>query len=376
MVNILLHLANYGINILRLDAIAFMWKELGTSCRNLPEAHDMIAMMHLIKNEVCPSVVLLGEAIVEPHEIVKYFGEDTIECGLLYNANLMVNLFHTFATRDTTLLEIDQMKFKSPSEGCFINYARCHDDIGWGLNEDVLRSMDNDPHEHKKFLNDFYSGTFKGSFSEGEIYQYNPMNEDARINGTLASLLGLGKYLTEKNQPGILESIQKITMAHGLILFEQGIPLIYSGDELGQLNDKRYLIDEHKRNDGRWLHRGQLDWKKAEDRNTRGSVEYQIFSHIKSLIKIRQSESLFHASISNQVVLTTNSHVYVTLKRDGKNYVLGLYNFSENNQYLDNMFFRNQNIKGQHTDLVTGKQVSLDEELRLYPYEFMWLKLS
>lgn len=374
IVNILLTLANYGVTIIRLDAIAFIWKELGTSCRNLKQAHQIIEMLHVIKEEVCPSLALLGEAIVEPDEIVKYFGLDNKECGLLYNANLMVNVFHTFATRDTSLLEYDQMKFKSPNDGCFVNYVRCHDDIGWGLNEAVIASKGNDPKAHKRFLNDFYSGVFKGSFSEGEIYQYNPINDDARINGTLASLLGLEKHLRLKDRPGIDESISKILLAHGLIMFEQGIPLIYSGDELGQLNDHAYLLDDHKKDEGRWLHRPKMDWKKAENRLDDSTIESKVFHGITQLIDLRKSNSLFHASVSNQVIVTNNKHIYLTLKRDCDDYLIGLYNFTENNQYLDEAFLRNLNIQGIHQDIITGKEVDLDQELRLYPYEFLWLK--
>lgn len=373
MVDILLHLANYGVNIIRLDAIAFMWKTVGTSCRNLPEVHKILEMIHLIKERVCPSVALLGEAIVEPEEIVKYFGKENIECSLLYNANLMVNVFHTFATRDTRLLATDQTKFKAPSYGGFINYIRCHDDIGWGMNEDALNSMGMNPIMHKQFLNDFYSSKFKGSFSIGEIYQYNPNTGDARINGTLASLLGLEKSILEKNGPGIRESIQRILLAHSVLFFEQGIPLIYSGDELGMLNDHSYLEDDHKKYEGRWLHRNRINWEYAEDRHKDGSISHAIFSHLKQMLEIRKTKKIFRGTVSNKVIETGNDHVYLTLKQHNGDYILGLFNFSEQNQYIDSSHFNFSKMKGRHRDLITEKQVVIGDEIRLYPYEFLWL---
>ena len=146
MVENMLFLANIGVNMIRLDAIPFMWKTLGTSCRNLPEIHDLIHMLHLIKDMVCPSVALLGEAIVEPHEIVKYFGtHEKIECDIMYNANLMVDIFNSFATRDVRLLTQDTNLYHIPQSGAWMNYIRCHDDIGWGFSEDIIRHLGFDP---------------------------------------------------------------------------------------------------------------------------------------------------------------------------------------------------------------------------------------
>ena len=153
MVDNLLYLSNLGVNMIRLDAIPFMWKQLGTSCRNLPPIHDLLRMFHLIKEEVCPSLAILGEAIVEPEQIVTYFGsEEKTECEIMYNANLMVDVYHAFATRDVRLLTIDTNRFQIPSKGTWMNYVRCHDDIGWGFNEQAIRSFGMDPYSHKQFL--------------------------------------------------------------------------------------------------------------------------------------------------------------------------------------------------------------------------------
>lgn len=377
MVDILLHLANYGVNILRLDAIAFMWKEEGTDCRNLKQVHDILHMMHLIKEVACPSLALLGEAIVQPDEIIKYFGEEKTECGLLYNANFMVNIFNSFSTRDTRLMAIDNMRFKIPYNGCFVNYVRCHDDIGWGLNETGLIELGMDPHSHKMFLIDFYSGRYKGSFSMGDIYQYNENTEDARINGTLASLLGLEKAIDENDNPGVYDSIRRIKLAHGLIFSQRGIPQIYSGDEIGAINDRSYLQDEHKRNEGRWVHRKKFDWVQAESRKKTFSTEGIIFNGLKKMIEIRKNEPLFSGHLDSKVVSVDNYHVYVMHKSSDDEDLICIYNFSENNEYVKTRYFTNLGLYGNFIDMITGKKIDFgSDEVHLYPYEFLWLKNS
>lgn len=373
IVEILLQLANLGVSIIRLDAIAFMWKKLGTNCRNLREVHQLIEMMHIIKEIVCPSLVLLGEAIVEPDEIIKYFGKESPECNLLYNANLMVNIFNAFATRDVKLLEQDQMRFRAPESSCFINYVRCHDDIGWGLNERIMYSLGMNPLDHRSFLNDFYSGKFKGSFSTGEIYQYNEITKDARINGTLASLLGLEKSRENFDGPGQREAIQRILLAHALILFEQGLPLIYSGDELGLLNNYDYLNDPSKKDEDRWMHRNSIKTEDLEKRLVVGNFQHALFNNLKKLIEIRSQNKLFHGRIRNRIILTDNKQVYVSLKEE-ETKILGLFNFSENNQYIDIVYLKNNGLGGHMKDLISGKLMEFEEdEIRLHPYEFLWL---
>lgn len=371
MVVIMLDLANFGVNILRLDAIAFMYKKVGTTCRNLEEVHVLLKMLHLIKELVCPSLALLGEAIVEPDEIVKYFGE----CGILYNANFMVNIFNSIATRDVSLMQIDNRKYKIPSTGCFMNYIRCHDDIGWGFNEEATKKLGFDPFLHKQFLINFYSGNFDGSFSMGESYQYNPLNHDARTNGTLASLLGLESAVLFNDSHARTFALNRIKLATALIFSHRGIPLIYSGDEIATLNDQSYKNNQAKFNESRWVHRPNFDWERAKKRNDMSTDEGIIYQFTKHLISIRKNEHLLSGLIDSKVVDVDNKHVYVFYKKSGEKFILCLFNFSENNQTFSNDKLKMVSQYGIKTDLVTGKKINLDnEKLHLYPYEFLWLK--
>lgn len=375
ILDIFFFLANLGVDVIRLDAIPFIWKELGTTCRNLPKVHEFMHLFHLAKNYVCPSVVILGEAIVEPHEIVKYFGtNEKPECQLMYNANMMVNLWNALATRDQRLLSIDNQRFHIPHHATWINYVRCHDDIGWGLNEDALLSMGFDPFRHKQFLINFYNGSFKNSFAKGENYQFNARTQDARTNGTFASLAGLEKALNENDDFGVDESIKRIKLLNAYIFSMPGFPLIYSGDEVATLNDYNHINDKSKL-DGRWLHRPNFPWHEEKIFSNPNTPSGKVFHHIKQLISTRKKEKLFNGRIEQRVLDVKHNHIYVGYKTDLKNSLLLIYNFSENHQIMDLNHLRVQGLYGVYHDLFQKKKIDLaSDQLNLYPYEYLWLK--
>lgn len=376
MVENMLYLANLGVNMIRLDAIPFMWKEINTTCRNLSPIHHLMQMLHLIKEETCPSVALLGEAIVEPVEIVKYFGNDqNPECEVMYNANLMVDIFNSFATRDVRLLSIDANLHHIPSRGTWMNYVRCHDDIGWGFNEEAIASFGLNPYLHKQFLIDFYGNTFKGTFSNGEHYQYNSITHDARTNGTLASLLGLEKALKHHEAFKVDEAIRRINLAHALILFYRGFPLIYSGDEIATLNDQRYLQDPAKAKEGRWVHRPYFDWKRSLKKDECNTPEYQVYQTLKKLISIRKKTSYLNGRAIQYALDVGNNSVLCLIRRHNDQAFVGFYNFSEFPQTIQTDHLRQNLTAFKYMDVINGRLIDLDEQtLELSPYEFIWAK--
>ena len=373
IVEVLLTLANKGVDIFRLDAIPYMWKELGTSSMNLPNVHKLIAMMYEIVQQICPSVIFLGEAIVEPFEIVKYFGTaDRKECNVMYNASLMVLLWNSLASRDVRLMARSLSKdYGIPSDGLWINYIRCHDDIGWGFETDILRDMGCNPEMHKQFMIQFMEGKFQGSFATGELYEYNPVTGDARNSGTLASMCGLEQALNEKHMYKVELAVKRILLLHSIIISYTGIPLLYSGDEIGQLNDWSYKeIPEHA-GDSRWLHRGKMDWEAAERRTDLGTVEGQIFSRLKEMIRIRKSNVYFSADYKSIPVDTGNQAVFCFHKADK---MLVLANFSEREQWVDAKAFDWFGLPGEMHDLITGRPIrSYNNQIQLGPYEYLWL---
>lgn len=376
MVENMLYLANLGVNMIRLDAIPFMWKTLGTTCRNLPQIHHLIHMLHLIKEEACPSVALLGEAIVEPHEIVKYFGRsDSVECEIMYNANLMVDIFNSFAARDVRLLMLDANLYHIPTTGSWMNYVRCHDDIGWGFNEHAISSMGFDPYMHKQFLISFYGGRFPDSFSNGEDYQFNPLNNDARTNGTLASLLGLEKAKKANDSLELEHAINRINLAHALIMFYRGFPLIYSGDEIATLNDQSYLTDSSKKNDGRWVHRPLFDWERAQKRNVPKTHEYRVFQSLKNLIQIRKTHPCFDGRVMQYALDVNHNGILVLVKRLNDETCFGLFNFTEHIQTLDLNHLRQNASSLHYENMMNHELIDLTKpNYTLNPYAFVWAK--
>ncbi len=373
IVEVLLTLANQGIDIFRLDAIPYMWKKLGTRCMNLPEVHQLLRMMYAIIQEVCPSVVFLGEAIVEPREIVKYFGtEQERECNMMYNASLMVLLWSSLASRDVRLMERTlERESGVPSGGVWINYARCHDDIGWGFAEEIQRGLGIDPEAHKQFMISYMKGDFPGSFSAGELYEFNPQTLDARNSGTLASMCGLEQALREKHDYKIELAVKRILLLHSVMLSYTGIPLIYSGDEIGQLNDWGYKDDADRSGDSRWLHRGNMDWKAAEKRNDLSAVEGKIFQGIKKMIGIRKDCPYFRSDLPSSPVDLDNKAVFGFHKGDK---IMVLANFSEHEQWVEADRFDWFGLPGEMEDLVTGRKIrSYKNRILLGPYEYLWL---
>lgn len=374
MTDNLLFLANLGINMIRLDAIPFMWKQVDTTCRNLDPIHDLLKMFNLIKEEVCPSLALLGEAIVEPQEIVKYFGNETDpECEVMYNANLMVDIYNAFAARDVRLITIDANRFQIPHRGTWMNYVRCHDDIGWGFNEQAIKSFGLDPYLHKQFLIKFYGNEYPGSFSKGEMYQFNPLTHDARTNGTLASLLGLEKAIDTKQEYRRYESIRRINLAHAVILTYRGFPLIYSGDEIASLNDQSYKLDPDKKFEGRWVHRPFFDWKRSKNKDILGTVEYDVYQNLKNLIEIRKKLPYLQGQ-ANQYALDLNNQSVLGIIRQIKSQTFfALFNFSEQTQWVKTDHLRQLFNGTMAVDLIQGRRFNLnDETIELSPYEYIW----
>lgn len=363
----LLFLANAGIDVIRLDAVPYIWKQLGTSCRNLPQVHTIVRMMRLICEIVCPSVLLLGEVVMEPSKVAPYFGtKDRPECHMLYNVTTMATIWNTVATRDVRLLQVQLEKlFMLPDDFVFLNYIRCHDDIGWGLDYNFLRQFGMEEAPHKKFLNDYFTGRWKGSVSRGELYNDDPVLQDARLCGTTASLCGIEAALWDHDDKALDTAVNADVMLHACIFTLSGIPLIYSGDEIGQLNDYMYHADINKKFDSRYLHRGKFDWKLAEKRTDHDTYQGRIFSSLRKLDKVRRKNEVFVSSADVSVFDTGSQNVLGINRVYGDQMLMALFNFSENEITVP------LDKKISYVDLMTGKK-SGRKNIALEPYGFLW----
>jgi amylosucrase len=383
MVDIILFWANQGADIIRLDAVAFLWKQIGTSCQNEREAHLILQLMKDCCQVVSPGVLFIAEAIVAPSEITKYFGEDAViakECEIAYNATFMALLWNSIATKSAELL--DQGIKSLPNKldrATWLNYARCHDDIGLGFDDTDIRVVGADPGAHRRFLIDWFTGSFEGSPARGRTFGVNEKTGDARISGSLASLAGLESATETGDLDAIDLAINRILLLHGMIMSFGGIPLLYYGDEIGTLNDYRFLEDEHRVGDSRWLHRPRIDWEKAERRREHGSVEQRIFDGLKRMISVRKTIPAFADFNNRELLDLENPHLFAFLRTDpqlGSNAVLVVANFDVKPRYLDLSSLRNRGLFqfGQPFDLCSGETPDMfNDKLVVPPCRFFWL---
>lgn len=364
-----LFLANQGMDIIRIDAVPYIWKELGTSCRNLKEVHTIVRMMRMIAEIVCPSVILLGEVVMEPEKVVPYFGTvEKPECHMLYNVTTMATTWNSIATRDIRLLK-KQMDIVSrlPKQYTFLNYLRCHDDIGWGLDFDTMKQWGMEEPSHKRYLNDYFTGKIAGSISRGELYNDDPVTQDARFCGTTASMCGIEAAGFEGNAEKMQTAIQEDLMLHAYMLTQSGIPMLYSGDELGQVNDYSYKDDAEKASDSRYLHRGAFLWELADKRKDLSTVQGQLFQMLNRLEQIRRQEKVFSQEAEVYTYDVHNDSILGILREYKGERFIALFNFSENEQTAwmqEEGIFRN---------LVNGEIVEVKDPV-LKGYEFVWMK--
>ena len=364
-----LYLANQGMDIIRIDAVPYIWKELGTDCRNLQQVHTIVRMMRMIGEIVCPGIVLLGEVVMEPEKVAPYFGTvEKPECHMLYNVTTMATTWNTVATRDVRLLR-KQMDIvcSLPKEYTFLNYLRCHDDIGWGLDYATLSEWGMKEVPHKKYLNDYFQGRTEGSVSRGELYNEDPVTGDARFCATTASMCGIESAGFEQDEEKMERAVGKDIMLHAYMFTQSGIPMLYSGDEVGQVNDYTYKDDPDKAPDSRYIHRGKFCWDLAENIEKEGSVQEKIFHALTRLEEIRRNHAVFSADAEVYTKdYSDTSILWIVRKAEGRE-LHAVFNFSDEEKEIW------MPEVTEYTDLLTG-ETEVIEKTRVQSWGFLWLE--
>lgn len=370
----MLFLANIGCDALRLDALAFVWKEKWTSCESQPKAHVMIQCFNDCLQIVAPAVVFKSEAIVHPDEVAKYIGKS--ECQMSYNPLAMALMWESLATRETKLLTASLKKsFQISPDATWVNYIRCHDDIGWTFDDGVADYLGINGQDHRYFLNQFYTDQFEGSFAQGVPFQPNPVTGDCRVCGSLASLAGLEKALAHKNRKEIDYAVKRIRLLNSINLSLGGIALLYQGDELGLLNDYSYRDDTNKVDDTRWVHRIKIterNIKRAQDKNT---PQYRINQDLRKMVAMRKENPVFGVA-RTEILETYQPHLfaYARLHENG-DALLAICNFSEYDQAVPATICDIMQAE-KVTDMFTNKEIDLNGAIKLSAYDVLWLKKS
>lgn len=366
-----LYFANIGMDIIRIDAVPYIWKEMGTPCRNLKQVHTIVRMMRMIGEIVCPATILLGEVVMEPEKVAPYFGTvEKPECHMLYNVTTMATIWHSLAAQDTSLLkkQLDTV-CALPGEYTFLNYLRCHDDIGWGLDFDFLKGQGMEEIPHKRYLNDYYTGKFPGSVSRGELYNDDPVTQDARFCGTTASMCGIESAGFEQDEEKMEAAIRLDIMLHAYMLMQSGIPMLYSGDEIGQVNDYTYKEDPDKCADSRYIHRGVFRWDFAKKRKNKGTVEGQIFQSLDYLEKLRKQEKVFDADAKVYTYETWQQGIICVVREKAGTKMIGVFNFEKEPRTVS--VYPEESGK----DMISGSAVEMDQIL-VGGHDFRWVKLG
>jgi amylosucrase len=373
-VDIIGYLANQGTDCVRLDAIAFIWKRLGTDSQNQPEVHAITQALRAAAHISTPALIFKAEAIVGPKEVVHYLGQGAHAgkvSDIAYHNSLMVQIWSALASRDGRLMAHALSKFAPvPTTSGWATYLRCHDDIGWAIDDADAGELGINPHAHRAFLAEFYANEFEGSFARGVHFQSNPETGDRRTSGSAASLTGIEAALEKKDSAFLATAIDRFKCAYAMVFGFGGLPLLYMGDELGMLNDKSYLNDPAKADDNRWIHRPEMDWSLVKSAEKGRGVEGEINKAIRSLIRARKLLPSLHAATSTEVFTTNNPAVIIFRRKHAAGNLIQIYNLSERAQKVSMHMIASGNL----LEVISGERLHIYEEMTVPAYAAWWLQ--
>jgi amylosucrase len=374
---IVLFLANLGVDVLRLDAIAFLWKRMGTTCQNQPEVHALTQSLRALARMACPAVAFKAEAIVGPSDLVHYLGQSRHHgkvSDLAYHNSLMVQTWSMLAAQDAVLAaHALRSALPVPSTTAWITYVRCHDDIGWAIDDADAAAVGLDGFAHRQFLSDYYSGAFPGSQARGLVFQENPLTRDRRISGTAASLAGLQAAVEAGDPAAIDTALDRLMLAHALAMGWGGIPVLWSGDELGLPNDPDWAQEPGHEGDNRWAHRPRIDRKRARLRDDLDTVEGRVFQGLRHLAAVRSGLPHLHASVPAQVLDLSDPGVLPVLRDHPVGPMLGLYNVTATARPWPAARLRDLGFSAPF-DALAGAPLSASDDgtVWLPPYAAVW----
>ncbi len=379
MVEVVLALANRGVDVLRFDAVAFMWKRLGTRCQSEPEVHVLLHALRAATRIAAPAVIHLEEAIVGPAEMIPYLGageHSGKEGNLAYHNSLMVQFWSSLATGDTRLMTHVLATHFPPvvANATYATYLRCHDDIGWAVTDEDAAAVGLSGPLHRRFLADYFTGDFEGSPARGTLFQSNPRTGDRRSNGSAASLAGLESAIADEDTEAIDRAVDRLLLGHALIASYGGIPLIYMGDEIAMLNDYRQLEIPGQADDGRWIHRPVMDWGRAERARAGGGPDSRVLAGVGHIMARRRATPEFHGANPTIVCRGGPDQVFAFSRLAPTGPVLCIFSFTASWLGIDRHWLTANGVR-TFEDALSDTVVSLhNDQLVLPPYGRVWLR--
>ncbi|HET7799778.1 MAG TPA: alpha-amylase family protein [Humibacillus xanthopallidus] len=375
LADVVLYLANLGVEVLRLDAIAFTWKRLGTNCQNQPEVHAVTQALRTVARIAAPALAFKAEAIVGPRDLVQYLGQGRHSgrlSDLAYHNSLMVQVWSMLATGSTLLAKQALRSLPTtPPSGTWICYIRCHDDIGWAIDDGDAAAVGLNGWEHRRFLSDWYAGDFPGSWARGLVFQHNPTTGDKRISGTAAALVGLSDAPDAQAEGAALA---RLFLAHAIVAGWGGIPVVWSGDELGLPNDPHWADEPGHEDDNRWAHRERIDWTEAASSRDPGTRAGRVFQGLAHLARVRAGLPQLHASGTTDVVVDTEDGVLAVRRGHPSGPMVCIYNVTGEWRHVSLELFRQAGIR-EPVDAIGGHAIysGADGQVALSPYAAWWV---
>ena len=372
-VDIIGYLANQGTDCVRLDAIAFIWKRLGTNCQNQPEVHAITQALRAISKIVTPALIYKAEAIVGPQDVVHYLGQGEHAgkvSDLAYHNSLMVQIWSALAARDGRLLHTALSRFAPvPNSSAWATYLRCHDDIGWAIDDADAAAAGVNGGGHRNFCADFYANEFEGSFARGVHFQSNPLTGDRRTSGSAASLIGIQRAIENNDAADLNVAINRLICAYAIVFGFGGIPLLYMGDELGLLNDESYKKDPAKADDNRWIHRPKMNWELVKSAQNGEGISGRVYKAFTQLIEARKSLASIHAGITAETEVRNDGAILLIRRKHAAGLLTEIYNLTEKTQYLDSYGV----AFGDVTEAISGRKMYFAGQIAIPPYAAWWI---
>ncbi len=376
--DLVLFLAGLGVEVVRLDAIAFVWKRLGTNCQNQPEVHAITQALRAVARIACPAVAFKAEAIVGPADLVHYLGTGRHHgrvSDIAYHNSLMVQVWSMLAARDVTLAaHALRVLPPVPTTTTWVTYVRCHDDVGWAVDDGDAAAVGLDGFAHRAFLSDWYSGVFPGSTARGLVFQENLATGDRRISGTAAALTGLDAARVGRETAALDAAVARLLLAHRIVAGWGGIPVLWSGDELGTPDDLAWAREPGHGGDNRWVHRPRLDPAAVARRREPDTVEGRVFTGLAHLARVRAGLVHLHASVAAEVLDVVDPGVLPVLRRHPEGALLALYNVTDTWRAYPADRLRGLGLL-PGTDALSGRPVRPggDDQVWLAPYDALWI---